>query len=107
MNDAEASAAAAPRAPVQRSASLFLMLFALAFSDAPFWSLLQAKVAPDLQGRVFAAYLQLIMLLGPLAFLIAGSLADRVFEPARHRCVGSSPISPTTRRRRRPRIART
>ena len=65
------------------SASLFLMLFALAFTDAPFWSILQAKVAPDLQGRVFAAYLQLAMLTAPLAFLVAGPLADRVFEPAR------------------------
>jgi len=68
-------------------ASLFLMLFALAFTDAPFWSILQAKVAPDLQGRVFAAYLQLIMLLGPLAFLVAGPLADQVFEPARRQPV--------------------
>ena len=45
---------------------------------------MQAKVAPDLQGRVFAAYLQVIMLLAPLAFLVAGPLADHVFEPARH-----------------------
>ena len=64
-------------------ASLFLMFFALAFTNAPFWSILQAKVAPDLQGRVFAAYLQVLMLLTPLAFLVAGPLADRVFEPAR------------------------
>jgi DHA3 family macrolide efflux protein-like MFS transporter len=64
-------------------ASLFLMLFALAFTDAPFWSMMQAKVAPDLQGRVFAAYLQVITLLSPLALLVAGPLADQVFEPAR------------------------
>jgi MFS family permease len=64
-------------------ASLFVMLLALAFTDAPFWSMMQAKVPPDLQGRVFAAYLQLIMLLSPIAYLIAGPLADRVFEPAR------------------------
>ena len=64
-------------------ASLSLMLFALAFTDAPFWSILQAKVAPDLQGRVFAAYMQVIMLMAPLDYLIAGPLADRVFEPAR------------------------
>ena len=31
--------------------SLFAMMFALAFSNAPFWSMMQAKVAPDLQGR--------------------------------------------------------
>jgi MFS family permease len=76
--------------PLTIGASLFVMFFALAFSDAPFWSILQAKVAPDLQGRVFAAYLQGIMLLGPLAFLIAGPLADRVFEPARRQPVWRS-----------------
>jgi MFS family permease len=64
------------------SASLFLMLFALAFTDAPFWSMMQAKVPPDLQGRVFAAYMQAVMLMSPLAFLVAGPLADRVFAPA-------------------------
>jgi MFS transporter, DHA3 family, macrolide efflux protein len=63
--------------------SLFLLLFALAFANAPFWSIMQAKIAPDLQGRVFAAYLQVAMLLAPLAFLVAGPLADQVFEPAR------------------------
>jgi MFS family permease len=65
------------------AASLFALLFAMAFTDAPFWSILQAKVAADLQGRVFAAYLQLALLMAPLAFLAAGPLADRVFEPAR------------------------
>ena len=64
-------------------AVLFLHYFALAFSNAPFWSMLQAKVAPDLQGRVFAAYVQGILLMTPLALLVAGPLADRVFEPAR------------------------
>ena len=68
-------------------ASLFLLMFALAFCNAPFWSILQAKIAPDLQGRVFAAYIQVVMLLQPLAFLAAGPLADRVFEPARHQPV--------------------
>jgi len=75
--------AGAAREALPIGASLFSMLFALAFTDAPFWSILQAKVAPDLQGRVFAAYLQVIMLMAPLAFLAAGPLADRVFEPAR------------------------
>jgi DHA3 family macrolide efflux protein-like MFS transporter len=65
------------------AASLFLTLFALVFTNAPFWSILQAKIAPDLQGRVFAAYNQVSMLTTPLAALIAGPLADRVFEPAR------------------------
>jgi MFS family permease len=76
------AAGVAQRAPAL-GASLFLMLFALAFANAPFWSIMQAKIAPDLQGRVFAAYMQGIMLLTPLASLLAGPLADRVFEPAR------------------------
>jgi MFS family permease len=65
-------------------ASLFLMMFTLAFTNAPFWSIMQAKVAPDLQGRVFAAYSQGVLLLAPLDALLAGPLADQVFEPARH-----------------------
>jgi hypothetical protein len=68
-------------------ASFFLVLFALAFTDAPFWSMMQTKIAPDLQGRVFAAHLQVAMLMAPLAFLVAGPLADQVFEPARHQPV--------------------
>jgi len=64
-------------------ASLFLEDFTLAFANAPFWSIMQAKIPPDLQGRVFAAYLQGVLLLTPLAFLVAGPLGDRVFEPAR------------------------
>jgi MFS transporter, DHA3 family, macrolide efflux protein len=71
-------------------ASLFLEDFTLAFANAPFWSIMQAKVAPDLQGRVFAAYLQAILLLTPLAFLVAGPLADGVFEPARRQPVWQS-----------------
>lgn len=42
----------------------------------------QAKVAPDVQGRVFAARRMIAQLTVPVAFLLAGPLADRVFEPA-------------------------
>jgi MFS family permease len=63
--------------------SLFAMGLTLAFANAPYFSMLQAKVAPDLQGRVFATLFQAGMLLSPIAFLAAGPLADRVFEPAR------------------------
>lgn len=42
----------------------------------------QAKVVPDLQGRVFAARRLIAQITGPFAMLIAGPLADRVFEPA-------------------------
>jgi MFS family permease len=42
----------------------------------------QAKVAPDIQGRVFAVRRLIAQITAPLAMLIAGPLADNVFEPA-------------------------
>jgi MFS transporter, DHA3 family, macrolide efflux protein len=44
----------------------------------------QAKVAPDVQGRVFAARRLIAQIVGPVGILVAGPLADRVFEPAMH-----------------------
>jgi MFS family permease len=42
----------------------------------------QAKVAPDLQGRVFSARRLIAWFSNPIAPLIAGALSDWVFEPA-------------------------
>jgi MFS family permease len=42
----------------------------------------QAKVAPDLQGRVFSTRRLIAWLASPITPLIAGPLADFVFEPA-------------------------
>ncbi|MFQ6101621.1 MAG: MFS transporter [Anaerolineae bacterium] len=42
----------------------------------------QAKVAPDVQGRVFATRRLIAQISAPLATLLAGPLADHVFEPA-------------------------
>ena len=42
----------------------------------------QAKIAPDVQGRVFATRRFLGQVSAPVALLIGGPLADRVFEPA-------------------------
>jgi len=44
-------------------------------------SIWQAKVPPDVQGKVFAARRMIAWLTIPVAQLIAGPLADRVFEP--------------------------
>ncbi len=41
----------------------------------------QAKVAPDVQGRVFAVRRLIAQISSPLALLIAGPLADYVLEP--------------------------
>jgi MFS family permease len=65
------------------AASLFMLMFANPFIEAAAMSILQAKTAPDLQGRVFAAVGQITALLRPAAYLVAGPLADRVFEPGR------------------------
>jgi len=42
----------------------------------------QSKVAPDVQGRVFSAKGMLQMATFPVGYLLAGPLADWVFEPA-------------------------
>ncbi|MCL6581287.1 MAG: MFS transporter, partial [Firmicutes bacterium] len=42
----------------------------------------QRKVPPEFQGRVFSVRLLIAQVSGPLATLLAGPLADRVFEPA-------------------------
>jgi len=41
----------------------------------------QSKVAPDLQGRVFSARRLIAWITTPIAPLIGGALADKVFEP--------------------------
>ncbi|MEZ4657086.1 MAG: MFS transporter [Caldilineaceae bacterium] len=41
----------------------------------------QSKVAPDVQGRVFATRRLIAQITAPLAMLSAGPLADRLFEP--------------------------
>jgi MFS family permease len=41
----------------------------------------QSKVAPEIQGRVFATQQMVARAASPLAYLLAGPLADRVFEP--------------------------
>jgi len=45
-------------------------------------SIWQAKVAPDLQGRVFSARRLIAWVTMPIAPIIAGTLADFVMEPA-------------------------
>jgi len=42
----------------------------------------QAKVAPDVQGRVFAVRRLIAQITAPVAMLLAGPLADHLFEPA-------------------------
>jgi DHA3 family macrolide efflux protein-like MFS transporter len=50
--------------------------------DASNQAIWQSKVAPDVQGRVFSVRRLIAQVSQPLALLVAGPLADRVFEPA-------------------------
>ena len=59
----------------------FLMLFPIAWINGPAISVLQAKVAPDIQGRVFAALEIISMSIMPITFLLYAPLADNVLEP--------------------------
>ncbi len=76
------SALGVARSPFTLGLFGFCLMVPLPMVNAAFEAILQIKVPPDLQGRVFAAASQLAILFSPLAFLLSGPLADRVFEPA-------------------------
>ncbi len=63
------------------SAGFFLLLFAIPLASGPSQALFQMKVAPGIQGRVFAIRTMISRSMMPLAFLLAGPLSDRLFEP--------------------------
>ncbi|MEW5825920.1 MAG: MFS transporter [Candidatus Bipolaricaulota bacterium] len=61
--------------------TMFLMAMVFPTVNASSQSIWQSKVPPDLQGRVFSVRLMLAQFGTPMAMLLAGPLADRVFEP--------------------------
>jgi hypothetical protein len=63
------------------AAGLFLLLFCVPLASGPSQAIFQSKVAADVQGRVFAMRGMISRSMMPLAFLLAGPLADYVFEP--------------------------
>lgn len=67
--------------PVWAAASFMgaLIIPILNGSNQAIW---QAKVAPDLQGRVFSVRRLIAQITVPVIMLLAGPLADYVFEPA-------------------------
>lgn len=58
---------------------IFAMVPIINACDESIW---QSKVEPDLQGRIFSARQLFEQFTAPIAYLLAGPLADRVFEPA-------------------------
>ncbi len=64
------------------SVAAFFSSFFIPILNGSNQAIWQAKVAPDVQGRVFATRRLIAQVSGPPAMLLAGFLADRVFEPA-------------------------
>ncbi|MDD5264111.1 MAG: MFS transporter [Candidatus Bipolaricaulis sp.] len=61
--------------------AMFTMSMIFPTVNASSQTIWQSKVPPDLQGRVFSVRLMMAQFGTPLAMLLAGPLADRVFEP--------------------------
>jgi hypothetical protein len=59
----------------------FGVLFSIPLINGSIRTIMQRKVAPQVQGRVFALEQLLTGLATPLAYLLAGPLADKVFNP--------------------------
>jgi hypothetical protein len=70
--------------PVVAALGLFTALLLIPVSNASAIAIWQTKVAPDVQGRVFAARGMIATIMMPLAFGVSGPLADRVFQPLMH-----------------------
>jgi MFS transporter, DHA3 family, macrolide efflux protein len=62
-------------------AGFFILLFFIPFGSSTSSALFALKVAPDVQGRVFATRSMISQSMMPLAFVLSGVLADNVFNP--------------------------
>jgi hypothetical protein len=63
------------------AAAVFLFFFSLPIINGCSQVIWQRKVTPDVQGRVFSVRRMIASSSLPLAYLVAGPLADQVFEP--------------------------
>ena len=64
------------------SVALFIGTLIVPILNGSNQAIWQAKVAPDIQGRVFSVRRLIAWVVNPLATALAGPLADTVFEPA-------------------------
>jgi MFS family permease len=69
-----------PLIPVLAVAGFFIM-FTMPIINGSSQAIWQSKVAPDVQGRVFSVRRMIAWSMMPLAYIVAGPLADRVFNP--------------------------
>lgn len=59
----------------------FFFFFSLPFVNGSSQAIWQSKISPEVQGRVFAVRRMIAWSCVPLSYLVAGPLADYVFEP--------------------------
>lgn len=58
-----------------------VMMVCVPIASASSQAIFQTKIEPSVQGRIFAVRSMISRSMMPLAFLLSGPLADRVFEP--------------------------
>ena len=70
------------QSPIVWALAAFFTIFFIPIINGSSQAIWQSKVAPDVQGRVFAARGMIAQIGAPVSMLLAGPLADSVFEPA-------------------------
>lgn len=63
------------------SLGLFVLLFSIPIAAGISQAFWQSKIPPELQGRVFSLRLLLSMGATPLSYVLAGPIADGIFQP--------------------------
>lgn len=67
--------------PIGAAAGIFVVLFSIPIAAGISQAIWQSKIPPELQGRVFSLRLMVALSATPIAYLLAGPLADHLFEP--------------------------
>ncbi|MEU3795530.1 amino acid adenylation domain-containing protein [Streptomyces fructofermentans] len=62
-------------------AGMFLLAFGESLADGHWIALVQTKIGLELQGRVLAIFMTLMMVTMPLGYLVVGPLAEHYAEP--------------------------
>lgn len=63
------------------AAGMFMGAFISPVINASNQAIWQSKVPPDIQGKVFSIRRLIAQVVSPISMLVAGPLADRIFEP--------------------------
>jgi DHA3 family macrolide efflux protein-like MFS transporter len=58
--------------------AMFIVGVAISMTDGPLMAVIQASVAPEMQGRVFTLLISAVKIASPLSLVIAGPIADLV-----------------------------